>query len=513
MNTSVRFSFLLFLLPLALLSSGCSKSQARKDEAAVEFRVSVEQVKITKADLNQDAVFSAVSMPWEQFILSFKAQGRIRKLTFEEGAVVKKNDLLGIISEEDYWLARKMASIQVNTLNPDYERIVKLTEKNAIPGAEKGRMEGRLSAAKTQLLQAETALAGTILRSPADGIIVKKLISIGDLVGPSRPAGVLLDLSHMKIIINVPEDDLKYVKKDMTVNVEFPAVGIKTTGTVHYISWLVDGLTRSFPVTVRITNPLDDKGFPILRAGMSGTIRIPRPALSGIFVPFDAVMKGLDGKHFVFVNEQGRAKVRQITAGPIVSGFIQVNAGLSENDIIIVKGQQFLKNGTLLDVRVADKSQQPQGSNSSDPSAGKMHPSGVKSQSSGEKSHPTGVKSNPPAEKSHPSGAKINPSAEKSYPSGAKSNPSAEKSYPSSGKSYPPAEKSYPSSGKSYPPAEKSYPSSGKSYPSAEKSYPSSGKSYPPAEKSHPTSVKSNPPAGKSYPSEKKSVTSGSKSK
>ncbi|MBN2725364.1 MAG: efflux RND transporter periplasmic adaptor subunit [Deltaproteobacteria bacterium] len=348
--------------------TGC-KTQKKAADNSGEFTYSVSTEQVSSQKISMNLIFSGSAMPWDQYILSFKASGRLRKLNIEEGQRIRKNDLIGIISEEDYWLATRLASIQVKTLDPDYKRIVKLTKLNAVPGAEKDRMEGRLKAAKTQLKQAESMLAGTILRAPVDGIIVKKMVNVGDLIGPQRPAGVLLDLSHMKVIINVPEDNLKFVKKGMKVDVNFSGADIKTTGTVHYISYIVDSMTRTFPVTIKVSNVNDSDGMPTIRAGMSGIISIPRAPEEGIFIPYSSVMKDTDGALFVFIEVDKRALKVGVKSKKLVNGFLKIDEGLKGGENLVIRGQQFLRNHSALMIR----------ENSSRP---KEKDSGIKSTSS-----------------------------------------------------------------------------------------------------------------------------------
>jgi RND family efflux transporter MFP subunit len=336
-----------FIFILMFIAVSCNNANSKGKTGVDEQSLTVVTQKVTISSIDTSIRYSGSAMPWDKLILSFKSSGRIKKLLFEEGDLIKKNQYLGSIKETDYWLQKNLASIQVKTLEPDYKRVLSLSEQNAIPGAEKGRMEGRYKAAKTQLRQAESMLYGTILKSSMAGIVVKKLVTVGDLVSPARPVGVVLDLSKMKIIVVVPENELKFFKRDMDVLVTFDSLSKTIKGKIHRISYVADEKTRGFGITVIVPNIMKD-GMPQIRAGMLAVITIPRPHKKGIFLPFDAIMTGVDGMNYVYASVNKRAKRYNVKIGEIIQSKVTILSGLIENMDIIVSGQRFCRQGMLL---------------------------------------------------------------------------------------------------------------------------------------------------------------------
>ncbi|MBU1537226.1 efflux RND transporter periplasmic adaptor subunit, partial [Myxococcota bacterium] len=341
----MKFQYLLIFL--LIFPVACKEVNSKQKQLSQEETVTVLTSAVKTEALDTSLTYRGTAMPWDQVILSFKSSGRIKKLVFEEGDLVTADQYLGSLNEIDYWLQRRLADINVKTLKPDYERVKTLSDQNAIPGAEKERMAGRFRAAKTQLLQAESMLYGTVLRSPMTGIVVKKMVTVGDLVSPARPVGVILNLSKIKIVVVVPEVELFHFRRGVPVIVTVDALGITVPGKVHRIAYTADEKTRGFPVTVAIDN-LYENNLPRIRAGMLATIVMKQPDIKGVFLPFEAVMVDLDGNRFVFINDHGRAKKFLVTVGKIVKNRITITSGLTPGMEVIVSGHRYLREGTLL---------------------------------------------------------------------------------------------------------------------------------------------------------------------
>jgi hypothetical protein len=69
-----------------------------------------------------------------------------------------------------------------------------------------------------------------------------------------------------------------------------------------------------------------------------------------VAIPNDAVQNGQRGT-FVFVVENGTAKVRDITVARIVDGEAVVTKGLNGDETVVTDGQLSLRDGTRVDVK------------------------------------------------------------------------------------------------------------------------------------------------------------------
>ncbi len=338
-----------FIIPflLAVLLFACQENNAPETLVRQEQPVSVFTMKVEPRRVNRDHRFFARTEPFSEIALMFKGSGRIRTLHFEEGARVKKDQLLGSLVEEDYESYRRLARIQVRTLEPDARRLQKLAEQEALPAAEAERMQGKVDVAKAQLRQADAAYSGIHLRAPADGFIEKKLVSVGDLVSPAREVARLLDLSRVQVVIPASEQELSILKPQTPVQLEFQDPPRKFASTVHRIAPLAEFKTRTFAVTILLDNEFEGNE-PVFRAGMPVTVKVEHIGEDTLWVPFSSVLRDTDGRTFVYLSREGRAARVFVRTGELFDGQLRVIEGLASGDELITTGQHFLRPGTPL---------------------------------------------------------------------------------------------------------------------------------------------------------------------
>jgi len=112
-------------------------------------------------------------------------------------------------------------------------------------------------------------------------------------------------------------------------------------GTVSSVSYKADA---SHNFKIEITTP-NSKEHPLM-AGMYGSVALNNSkAKTALAIPRKALI-GSTKKSKVFVIRGGKAKLFSFTAGIGDSEFIEVVDGLSENDLVVVKGQINLQNNT-----------------------------------------------------------------------------------------------------------------------------------------------------------------------
>lgn len=320
-------------LAVALL---CGCGEAEKVAAPQEATpTAVQALKVDKEVKTEHRAISADVMPWDILPLSFKVGGRIAQLRVEEGDEVKKGQLIAVIDGRDYRLMRELAKTQVEALEPHLARAEKLLNIEAVPPATMDELRSKMEMARIQKSQADAQLSYSRLTAPMDGVIVRRMAAVGNMTDPSHPVAVLANLRPAKVILPVAQRDLPLFKEGQTISLHDKNTGGTWTGEVHSIGFAADEKTRTFPVTVAVSN--EDLS---LRAGMIVEARLPVAHHEGIFVPLDAVNRSLEGEPSVFlVNDKtSTAVVRNLELGPIVGDEVLVESGLQPGDQVIVRG-------------------------------------------------------------------------------------------------------------------------------------------------------------------------------
>jgi cobalt-zinc-cadmium efflux system membrane fusion protein len=176
--------------------------------------------------------------------------------------------------------------------------------------------------------------------APRSGTVLKREITIGQVVQPADPAFTIADLSDVWIVANVPEEDGGRLRRDMEVQVRIPALPQqKITGHLSFVSPIVDPQTRTVEVRMDIANPA---GLlkPDELASMTLTGRTDRK----LTLPDAAVIRE-QNKDYVFVKTAPQTFVlREVSLGNEENDRRMVLRGVQTGEHIVTEGAFHLNN-------------------------------------------------------------------------------------------------------------------------------------------------------------------------
>jgi cobalt-zinc-cadmium efflux system membrane fusion protein len=289
--------------------------------------------------------------------------GRILDLRVFEGQRVQAGTILAMLHSTDLsdtQLALIKASSQQGLAAASVKRAEQLVEADVIGRAELERRQAELLQANTEVESRRTQLHGlgmteTQIRqlettrklsadypivSPRSGTVLKREITIGQVVQPADPAFTIADLSSVWIVANVPEEDAGQLEKEMQVQVHIPALmQEKMIGHLSFISPIVDPATRTVEVHMDVSNP---QGLlkPDELAGMTLTGRSDRK----LTVPNAAIVRQ-DNQDYVFVQEGPQIyALHAVSLGEEENDRRIVLSGLRQNEHIVTEGAFHLNN-------------------------------------------------------------------------------------------------------------------------------------------------------------------------
>ncbi len=342
-------------LLVAIGFCGCKKVDAEeKEEAPKPIPVQVETMK--ERELTEFRELSGDVHPFEVLPLSFKVGGRVSRILVKEGDEVKKGQLIALLDPRDYRLTRDLAESQVSALKPHLERAEKLLHQEALPEAQLDELRSKMAAARIQQSQAEAQLSYARLNTSISGVVIKKMVAVGDLVGPSRPVAVVATMRKVEVVLPVSQRDLPLFKEGLEIEIDAPGLEKKFRGNVQRIGFTADQKTRTFPIVLEVDNPI-----LALRAGMVVEARVSVKRHLGIFVPLDATTRDSSGETMVFVVSKtgSRAERRPIRIGALVGDQTQVLKGLAVGDQVIIRGLVQAGNPVLVVETAAKSKEQP----------------------------------------------------------------------------------------------------------------------------------------------------------
>lgn len=216
-------------------------------------------------------------------------------------------------------------------------------EDLAVARAALAAAQAQVAAAEAAVRQAEVALENTYIKAPVSGEVAARLLEPGALA--QGAVVTLVTSGERQVEIGVTEQDVNYLQPGREVTVEVPAAAESLKGRVASVSPAADELSHLFKVEVSLVN-----AKPAVRPGMAATvIYTTRQVKNALLVPKNAVIKR-GAQDVVYTVVEGKAAGRVVTTGIADDKNVEIVKGLTDQDSIIVKGQDFVSEGQPVEV-------------------------------------------------------------------------------------------------------------------------------------------------------------------
>lgn len=264
-------------------------------------------------------------------------EGKITRLNVREGDFVKEGQIVVRISpmlREDVVTA---ARIKVESLEDEL--------KNDTNNEE---LKEKLNEAKENYEFALEQYKEISIVSPSNGIVSKRLIDLGDMVAAKSKILEITSSNKFKINLTVAETDLRKLKTGQKAELNLDACpDRKFTGTITRVYPEIDPLTRNGIVEVRLDNPCPNtKSGMFVRA--SFITKVYKDVLT---IPSQSIITKMDKKNVFVVDENMKVKSVEVQTGFETKEDVEIVNGLKQGDIVVVDGQQTLKNGNEVKVQ------------------------------------------------------------------------------------------------------------------------------------------------------------------
>jgi HlyD family secretion protein len=207
--------------------------------------------------------------------------------------------------------------------------------------------------ARISIQQAEAAvelariqLDEATIKAPFEGVVAELFVDVGTTVNPQTTVATFIS-KQVQAVINIEQEQIVQVAENQ--NVTFQTVtypGQTFLGVVTSISPIADATSHTFAVKV---TPVDEKG--LLHSGMYGNISILTQKTNlAALVPRSAVSQ-IDNQPIVYVVKLGNlVEQRAVTTGISTDKQIEILAGLTPGERVVVAGQENLADGAQVNV-------------------------------------------------------------------------------------------------------------------------------------------------------------------
>ena len=289
--------------------------------------------------------------------------GRILRLLVFEGQTIRAGTALATLhstnlSDTQFALVRAVS--QQELAQAATRRAQQLVEADVIGRAELERRRAELLQATMEASSYRTQLRGLGMGdaqiqqlintrklsadypivTPRGGTVLKREVTIGQVVQPADPAFTIADLSSVWITANVPEEEAGMLRRGLPVTVRIPALPkMDLKGQLSYVAPIVDPTTRTVQVHMNVANP-DGELKPDELASMTFNGHAERK----LTVPNTAVVREEDKDHVFVQVAPNRFILREVTLGDEEDDRRVVLSGVRADEEIVADGAFHLNN-------------------------------------------------------------------------------------------------------------------------------------------------------------------------
>ena len=338
------FQFLLPLLALVAAACGDAHSQAPPPAAP---DVAVRVVAVERAVLQRPIRAVGRLGQKRSLTLSFKNGGTVRALLVPEGAFVRKGQRLALVDQTEIDAQVAQARAAVEKADRDRARVDKLHAGAAAAQSDADNARTAAEISHAALASALYNQGATALTAPEDGRVDKRLVEVGEQVGPGRPIYAMSGAAAAVVVrVGIVDRDLVGMRVGDVAQVTVDALpGRVLTATVSEIATAPSPPAGTYEVELRM------EGAPSsLTAGMTAKAEIARTTGAALpVVPLTALVDA-DGERaalYVLAPLPDGLTVRRVPVeiAWVVGDRVALKAGLGEGERVVSEGASFIEPG------------------------------------------------------------------------------------------------------------------------------------------------------------------------
>lgn len=281
--------------------------------------------------------------------LSFKIGGIVENILVKEGDHVRKGQLLATLKSTEIAAQVQQVQFAVEKAQRDYQRANNLYRDSVATLEQLQNAKTGLDIAKQSLQQVIFNQQYSKIYAPADGFVVKKISSAGELVSVGSVVLVMNNFSSSSRWILKPglsDQDWSVIENGNKADVSMDAFPGKIfSGVVSKKSLAADQASGSFNIEVEINF---GKEQPAVGMFGKASIHVNHSSV-GYSIPYEALLEADGKKGFVFVSDDGRSvKKAEVTIASIGNNVAYISDGLQGHSFVVTSGSPYLTDNSLI---------------------------------------------------------------------------------------------------------------------------------------------------------------------
>lgn len=299
-----------------------------------EQAINVQAITLKPESVKNDISYTGTFEPNKESRISADIQGKINSVLVDVGSFVRKGQALVQLDNSLLKLQLQTADILIEGLEADVKRYTVLANADAIQGVQLEKTILGLKTAKVQKATLIEQIDKTTIVAPFGGVVTAKLSEEGAFAAPGVPLLQITDISSLKFIVNVPEQELSQFKTNQQYSLTADAYPETVLSGRVTMTGSKANLGNSFPVQFSVNNTTDIK----IKSGMFGKVQVKNNEEEKLIIIPASSIVGTNIQPQVYLVKEGKAILQNITTSNRFQNKVQVSGGLYQGDVIITNG-------------------------------------------------------------------------------------------------------------------------------------------------------------------------------
>ena len=290
----------------------------------------------------------------QNIIIYPEYSGVLAQVYVKEGDRVKKNQLLAKI--DDGGLSQQLAQleIQFELAKTTFERQERLWDQKIGSEIQYLQAKAAYESQERAIEQLQNQLERAYVRAPFTGIIDNVFTEQGQVVNPGQNQLMrIVNLDHMYIKAEVPENYISTIKVGSTALVNFPSLGKSYESKIRQVGSFIHPGNRTFTIEIPISNK-----EKLIKPNLIANLSLKDYGnTNALVIPTEIVQEDATGNPYVYMiakkpnSNIASLSQQYITTGFNYGGYTEVKEGLKFGDVIVSEGAKNMREGVTVSLK------------------------------------------------------------------------------------------------------------------------------------------------------------------
>ena len=278
--------------------------------------------------------------------------GLLKNIYVKQGDKVKKGQLIAKISDNGLTDQLEQLKLQRDLARTTFERQQKLWDQKIGSEIQYLQAKTNFKSLEKKISQMKDQEGKTRILAPFDGTIDDIIADVGSNLAPGlTPILRIINIEKMKVIAEIPEIHIPYIKKNKNVKIYVPILDKQILGSISSVGNFINPNNRSFSIEIKLLNESNE-----LKPNMTVSLEInDYQNENAILIPSKDILEDEEGNFYVYKlvsdsNDSYKSNKIMILKGKSYNNMTEIKTGLKEDDLIVNDGLRQVEDGQIVKV-------------------------------------------------------------------------------------------------------------------------------------------------------------------